>query len=82
MKPTIGRIVFYNTTEADKAKMEEAYNKGGCNVQDKLPAVVVAVWGETCVNLKVIADGNLDLWVTSSNKGDNLGNWNYPIIEN
>lgn len=62
--------------------MKEASNKGEGNVQDKLPAVVVAVWGETCVNLKVITDGNLDLWVTSSQKGDNLGNWNYPIIEN
>lgn len=82
MKPTIGRVVIYNTTEADQAKMRAAGTlNGGCNVQDKLPAIIVAVWSETCVNLKVIADGNLDLWVTSANQGDALGNWDWPVIE-
>lgn len=82
MKPTIGRVVIYNTTDADKAKMEAASKiNGGCNVQDKLPAIIVAVWGDECVNLKVVTDGNLDLWVTSSLKGDQPMNWNWPVIE-
>lgn len=82
MKPTIGRIVIYNTTDADKAKMTAAsLISGGCNVQDQLPAIIVAVWGENCVNLKVITDGNLDLWVTSAIQGDQPMNWNWPVIE-
>jgi hypothetical protein len=82
MKPTIGRVVIYNTTEADKAKMEAASTlNGGCNTQDKLPAIITAVWSDECVNLKVITDGNLDLWVTSANKGDEPMNWNWPVIE-
>jgi len=82
MKPTIGRVVIYNTTDADKAKMEAASKiNGGCNKQDKLPAIIVAVWGETCVNLKVITDGNLELWVTSALQGDAPMNWNWPVIE-
>lgn len=82
MKPTIGRIVIYNTTDADKAKMEAASKiNGGCNKQDKLPAIIVAVWSETTVNLKVICDGNLELWATSSQLGDAPYNWNWPVIE-
>ena len=82
MKPTIGRIMLYHTKEEDRAKMRAAsILNNGCNVHTQLPAVVVAVWGETCVNLKVICDGNLDLWVTSSNLGDQPGNWEWPVIE-
>jgi hypothetical protein len=81
MPPTIGRVVIYTTTDADKAKMEAASKVSGCNVQDKLPAIIVAVWSPECVNLKVITDGNLDLWVTSSLKGDQPYNWDYPVIE-
>ena len=80
MKPTIGRIVIYNTTEADKAKMRAAGLNGTCNVQDILPAIIVAVWSDECVNLKVITDGILDLWVTSALKGDQPMNWNWPVI--
>lgn len=82
MKPTIGRVVIYTTTDADKAKMQEANTlNGGCNIQDQLPAIIVAVWGEECVNLKVITDGNLELWVTSSMQGDGPGGWSWPVIE-
>lgn len=52
-----------------------------CNVQDKLPAVITAVWGDECVNLKVIVDGCFDLWITSALKGDNPMNWNWTVIE-
>jgi hypothetical protein len=77
MKPSIGRIVIYNTTEDDRTKMKEA----GCNKQEKLPAIIVSVWSESCVNLRVLCDGNMDLWKTSSSQGDIPSNWNWPVIE-
>lgn len=82
MKPTIGRIVIYTSSDSDKNQMKaaDAIN-GGCNVQDKLPAIITAVWSDTCVNLKVICDGNLELWKTSSTKGDEPYCWNWPVIE-
>jgi len=79
MKPTIGRIVVYNATKEDKAFM-----KVNGNVQDKLPAIVVATWGETedaAINVKVILDGIDTLWKTNILKGDEPGNWNWPVIE-
>jgi hypothetical protein len=32
-------------------------------------AVIVRVWGAACVNLKLILDGQQDLWVTSVAQG-------------
>ena len=82
MKPTIGRIVNYATTNEDKSKMEAASKiNGGCNKAEVLPAIVVAVWSENCINLRVIADGNLDLWKTSANQGDQPGQWSWPVKE-
>lgn len=75
-KPTIGRIVIYNTT-GDQQKAMVAL---ACNNQLQLPATIVAVWSDTCVNLKVQVDGNhSDLWITSSTQGDKEGNWNWPV---
>lgn len=51
---------------------------GGCNVSEYLPAVIVAVWSEVCVNLKLIVDGNLELWITSSLQGENDMEWSWP----
>lgn len=79
MKPTIGRIVIYNTTESQQRLMELTPLS---NTQKQLPAMVVAVWSDDCVNLKVITDGHTDpLWITSANKGDESGQWNWPKIE-
>lgn len=81
MVPTIGRVVIYNTTEAEQQKMCDMQN---CNVQQKLPAVVVAVWGDTeesAINLNVQLDGEGSLWVTSALKGDEPGQWNWPEIK-
>jgi len=78
MVPTIGRVVLYNTTEEQRKKME---NDPNCNVQEKLPAIVVAVWGDTeesAINLNVQNDGEGSFWVTSALKGDGEGNWNWP----
>jgi hypothetical protein len=81
MIPTIGRIVIYNSTNEQLKAMEDSYkNTGkGCNIQSKLPAIIVAVWSDIMVNLKVITDGQDDLWVTSSHLGDGAGEWNWPV---
>lgn len=70
-KPTIGRIVEYNTSE-------DSRNKINGNKSKKLPAIIVAVWSDALVNLKVITDGNNDLWLTSVNLGEGEGCWNWP----
>ena len=64
MKPTIGRIVHF------VQKKPAGY--GDALVH--LPAIIVAVWGDTCVNLQVFMDGtnsdadetNRVKWVTSA----------------
>lgn len=79
MKPTIGRVVIYNTTDEE----QKALNLFG-NKSEKLPAIIVAVWGESedsAVNLKVETDGTIPaLWRTSTNRGDEPGQWNWPEI--
>jgi len=74
MKPTIGRIVIFNMPDYLK-------NSVYGNKSDKLPAIIVAVWSETTVNLKVITDGQNDLWITSVSIGDDPNQWNWPIKE-
>jgi len=74
----IGDVVMYKTTSEERKKMESMPN---CNVQMMLPAIVVAVWGQECVNLNVICDGEMMLWKTSSPKGDGEMCWNWPEIE-
>lgn len=78
MKPTIGRIVCYHTTKEDRERMDR---RDECNVQEELPAMIVAVWNGNCVNLKVMLDGVGDLWITSSLQGDNEGEWNWFEIK-
>ena len=64
MKPTIGRIVHF------VQKKPAGY--GDALVH--LPAIIVGVWGDTCVNLQVFTDGtnsdadetNRVKWVTSA----------------
>jgi hypothetical protein len=71
----LGDKVIYHTTPAEQKTMEDSYS---CNVQKVLPAMVVAVWSEKCINLKVFVDGNLeDLWVTSATKGCLEGQWEF-----
>lgn len=78
MKPTIGRIVNYYTTESQRTKMRNSPN---CNVSERLPAMIVAVWTPTTVNLKVHLDGEGDLWVTSVVEGILEGQWGWIEIE-
>lgn len=77
MKPTIGRIVHYKPS----AERVDALHELGCNHPEIMPAVIVAVWSDECVNLKVLVDGPAaDMWVTSANRGDETGQWNWPKI--
>lgn len=83
--PTIGRIVLYHTTEEERKAMENSFKDRGYsqNVAKVLPAIVVAVWGSTSINLKVFVDGYGELWKTSVNlvNSDNPeGNWEWPNI--
>jgi hypothetical protein len=83
MKPTIGRIVHF------VQKKPAGYGEGVVH----LPAIVVAVWGESCVNLKVFTDGgNSDedqmapvKWVTSvsldSSENPQPQTWHWPERE-
>ena len=84
-RATIGRIVIYHTTEAEQEVMRNGTN---CNVQEHLPAVVVANWtdpsvteGSQCLNLKVELDGVGQLWKTSINMGEEPGCWSWPEIK-
>lgn len=68
MNPTIGRIVIYRYTEI--------CSHG--NFAEVCPAVVVRVWSDTCVNLKLLEDGNRNEWKTSVLQGDGKGQWQWP----
>jgi len=76
MKTTIGRIVVYKTTKSDR----ETAKVIGNNVQEELPAIIVSVWNDTLVNLRVLSDGNSLEWKTSIIQGDGEGQWNWPVI--
>lgn len=78
MNPTIGRTVIYKTTEADRKILRDASG----NESQELPAVVVAVWSDDCVNAQVITDSEIGLMrKTSIVKGDGEGEWNWPVIQ-
>jgi hypothetical protein len=72
--PTVGRIVHYFPHA----------NEFTGNDSSPVPAVIVRVWSDVCVNLKVFTDGPLDIWKTSiCKKPDGLldnvtGFWDWP----
>jgi hypothetical protein len=80
MKPSIGRIVHF------VQKKPAGY--GDALVH--LPAIIVAVWGDTCVNLQVFTDGtnsdseetNRVKWVTSVSLDETeipqVRTWHWP----
>lgn len=78
MEPTIGRIVIYKTTKEEQKAMQDS---GKQNVQEQLPAIIVAVWANSVVNLKVVLDGVGELWKTSTPRGEGAGSWDFPIIK-
>ena len=72
MKPTIGTIVIYHCNEEEEKKN---------NFQKDAPAVITAVWGENCVNLKVLLDGIENLWKTSCVEASGENCWSWPVID-
>lgn len=53
MKPTIGRIVHFV-----QEKPPNYQPSVGPKLTMHLPAIITAVWGDTCVNLQVFSDGS------------------------
>lgn len=68
MKPTIGRIVIYELAGSE-------FNNNGAT---EAPAMVVRVFDDGKVNLKVLADGPGDAWRTSVIEGTAPGTWHWP----
>ncbi len=80
MKPTIGRIVHFVQRKP----------AGYGDVLVIIPAIITAVWGDTCVNLQVFTDGtNSDeqnmapvKWITSATLDESTEpqprSWHWP----
>ena len=75
MKPTIGRIVIYKTTE-------EQRNSWKSHPEKQLAAVVVYAENNLpTINIKVFTNGPFaDVWIQSVYQGDEEGQWNWPVI--
>ena len=84
MKLKIGMIVSYKPTATEMGFMKERHSV--CNIKENLPAVVVNidedVEGTEVVNLKVLLDGQGDIWAKDVEQGDEVGQWEfYPETE-
>jgi hypothetical protein len=76
MKPSIGRIVHYKPTGGDRAAWSAHGNHIG--EDDLLPAIIVAVWSDEYVNLRVFLDGTESPWATSATLGEGEHQWRWP----
>ncbi|HET8550883.1 MAG TPA: hypothetical protein VFM97_00215 [Gammaproteobacteria bacterium] len=56
MKPSLGRIVRFRLADSEPSVNGDAR---------EFPAIIVRVWSDTCVNLKVFTDEGQDRWITS-----------------
>lgn len=80
--PTIGQIVIYNLSDQDLYQLKDS---SVCNHTRELPAIITNVWGDTCINVNVVLDGQVTkdgrthLWKTSILKGDSTGEWQWPV---
>lgn len=90
MKPTIGRLVHF--VQRKPAMYQPAAGSDAPFALVHLPAIITAVWGDTCVNLQVFTDGtNSDemnmapiKWVTSSSldaTATQERSWHWPERE-
>lgn len=78
MTPTVGRIVNFYPSDID--------NEARYNGAEVLPAIIVRVWSEETVNLKVLTDSDKgDLWRTSVTKrpegtvSPQNATWDWPV---
>jgi hypothetical protein len=74
MKPSLGRIVHFEIDEQTANEINgQSFSDDRANnrVQpgELVPAMIVRVWSEICVNLKLLLDGPGDLWITSVCQG-------------
>jgi hypothetical protein len=80
--PTLGRIVQYVLNEGDVAAINQMHpDKSKYNqvrAEQTLPAIVVATFGGTTVNLRVLLDGYGEYWATSRQEGDGPFYWHWP----
>jgi len=72
VKPSLGRIVLLRLDDQLVKQM------GSVQYDRIAPAMIVKVWSDTCVNLKVLGDGPENLWVTSATLGDAERQWHWP----
>jgi hypothetical protein len=72
VKPAIGRIVHFKpgTEQRNEWELDE---------DQLLAAVIVRVWSDICVNLRVLLDGAMESpWVTSVVRGEDEHQWRWP----
>jgi hypothetical protein len=69
--PSIGRVVTYTLNDGDLH-----LNNGA----REAAAIIVRVWEDNVVNLKVQLDGESTLWRTSVWMGDSPGQWHWPTF--
>lgn len=84
--PTVGRTVLYTLGEHEAAELAKKYKSEiGRTVNpphagQAYPAVIVAVWSDTCVNLRVQLDGEPTYWATSRGLGHGQSQWAWPTL--
>lgn len=84
--PAIGRIVRYTLSEDDEAQLAKRYaDEFGRTLNEPLagdayPALIVRVWSDASVNLKVFLDGEHVHWATSRAESNQWGGWAWPTI--
>ena len=74
--PTVGRIVLYRVGARNENVL---IRQNQIAPGDLLPAMIVRVWDEGRVNLRVICDGTFDAWEPAVSQGDEPGQWNWPL---
>jgi len=81
--PHLGATVIYQLASYDVdqiSKQREGQPRTFNDAREtcRYPAIVVATWGGTQVNLQVFLDGNDTYWATSRQLGDEPGSWAWP----
>lgn len=76
-KPTIGRIVHYQTTAQDQKLIGE---HPSCTNQEKLPAIIVAVNEDETVNLNILCDGPRSHFAKGVKEGKKEGQYSWPEV--
>jgi hypothetical protein len=73
-KPSIGRIVHFILNDYITA----GFITNGQVQGERVAAIVTRVWSDTCVNLRLILDGDAVPLVTSVVQGTEPGQWEWP----